>query len=99
MGGERERGAGGRVSSVGNNRWLVFTIPAQLGPTKRMPCSLATRATSSSPARLPTSENPAVMITAACTPARPQSSSTPGTVAGGDTITARSTGRSICATA
>ncbi len=41
----------------------------------------------------------AVMITAACTPARPQSSSTPGTVAGGDTITARSTGRSICATA
>ena len=91
--------AGGMVSRVGVNLCRVLTMPAQLGPTTRMPLCRATSATSCSAARSPISEKPAVMITAAVTPALPQSSRTAGTVDGGETITARSTGPGMWETA
>jgi len=72
-------------------------IPAQFGPTSRIPNSLARATISSSCFSFPTSEKPAVMTIAALAPARPASSMTEETVSAGDATTTRSTGRSISA--
>ncbi len=68
-------------------------MPRQLGPTTRTWCrrALSSAARSSRAPAAPVSPNPAVMITAARTPASPHSIITCGTVSGGVAITARST--------
>ena len=72
----------------------VFIMPRQLGPSSLMPpaCALSTASRSSFLPSIPTSLNPAEMITAPATP-RPASSDTvSGTCTAGTTITARSSG-------
>ncbi len=66
--------------------------PRQLGPTKRMPCRLATAITcSSSAAPLgPVSRKPAVSTTAWRTPRLPHSSRIVGTLGAGVAMMARS---------
>jgi len=67
--------------------------PRQFGPTTRSRWrrAFSKAACSSFAPAGPASENPAVMTTAARTPARPHCSITSGTVRGGVAITARST--------
>ena len=68
--------------------------PRQLGPMTRTPCLRASSTTwrSSSAPSGPTSLNPAEMTTTARTPASPHWAMRAGTVGGGVTMTARSTG-------
>ena len=73
---------------------MVLMTPKQLGPRMRTPFATAVRTTSrcnSAPAA-PVSAKPPLMTTATGTPAAPQSAMTPGTVAGGVTTIAKSTG-------
>ncbi len=73
-------------------------IPRQLGPTSRKRWRRAFSSTARSSARpsAPASEKPAVITTAARTPALPQRSMTSGTVRAGVAITARSTACGSC---
>ena len=85
------------AANVALNAPMGFMIPRQFGPTTRMPCRRAAASTcrSSSTPAAPTSLNPALMMITPRTPASPHSSTRPGAVFGGVTMTARSTGSPI----
>ena len=74
---------------------MVLMTPKQLGPRTRTPLAVAIPTELHAATRRllrPVSAKPPLMTTATGTPAAPQSAMTPGTVAGGVTTIARSTG-------
>ena len=82
------------AANVAFIRPMGFMMPRQFGPISRMPwrrAASSTRRSSSTPSG-PISLNPALMMITPLIPAWPHSSTSPGAVLAGVTMTARSTG-------
>ncbi len=88
----RSPASGARCEKLASSPIPGTMMPTQLGPMRRSRCGFAASnifCCSARP-RSPSSPKPAVITTAALVPRAPSSDTSPGTVSGGVTITARS---------